>query len=108
MHIEIRHDDTIQGPEEVQAHIRATIGDVLSRFADQITSVEVHLADENGVKKGTDDVRVTVQVKLAGRPPTAVTHHASDLYISVDGAAEKMARSLEHTLGKLRDSAPTA
>ena len=104
MHIEIRHDDTIKAGEEVRTHIRATLEDVLARFAEHITSVEVHLADENHEKKGGDDVRVTVQVKFEGRPATAVTHHASDLYISVDSAAEKMARSLEHQLGRARDS----
>ena len=105
MHIEIRHDDTINGREEVQQHIRATLADVLSRFAEHITTVEVHLADENADKKGKDDIRVTLQVKWEGRPPTAVTHHANDLYACVDTAATKMARSLEHQLGRVRDVA---
>lgn len=105
MQIQIRHDDTLNAREEVQTQIRATIEGVLARFAINITTVEVHLADENKLKTGGNDIRCTLEVRLEGRPPAAVTHHASDLYIAVDAAAEKMERMLDHQLGKLRDQA---
>lgn len=102
MQIQIRHDDTINGREEVQAQIRATVEDALARFADRITTVEVHLADENHEKRAGDDIRVSIEARVEGRPPSAVTHHASELYVAVDAAAEKLARMLDHQLARLR------
>ncbi|MGB9129671.1 MAG: hypothetical protein WCB97_08480 [Thiobacillus sp.] len=39
----------------------------------------------------------------AGRQPIAVTDHANTLHQAIDGAAQKMKRSLDSTLGKLGD-----
>jgi hypothetical protein len=41
-----------------------------------------------------------MEARLDGRPPIAVTHHADTLGNAVSGAAEKLARSIEHTLGR--------
>jgi ribosome-associated translation inhibitor RaiA len=103
MQIQVRHDDHITGGERLTERVTASVEGVLDRYRNQITSVEVHLADENGPKSGGDDVRCTIQVRMEGRPPTAVTHHASDLDVAVDAAAEKILRMLDHQLGRLRD-----
>jgi ribosome-associated translation inhibitor RaiA len=99
----VRHDDTIHGSERLTAMATATIEGVLDRFAGEITTVEVHFADENGKKTAGDDIRCSIEVRFEGRKPTAVTHHASDLEVALEVAAEKMARSLEHQLGRIRD-----
>jgi hypothetical protein len=39
-------------------------------------------------------------VRIDGRPPSAVTHHANTLERAVDGAAGKLKRSVESTLGR--------
>ncbi len=83
--------------------VTASVEGALDRFAEHITTVEVHLADENGKKVGGDDIRCTIEVRFEGRKPTAVTHHASDLLVALDNAAEKMARMLDHQLGRIRD-----
>ena len=44
-----------------------------------------------------------MEARLEGRQPTAVTHQAATLHEAVDGAADKLAASLESTLGRLRD-----
>jgi hypothetical protein len=102
MQVLVRHDDTIRGSEELSAMTTATVEDVLSRFAAHITTVEVHFADENGAKGGGGDVRCSLEVRFEGRPPTGVTNHSGDLIIALEGAAEMMARSLEHQLGRIR------
>lgn len=104
MQIQVRHDDTIQGGERLNELTYATIEAALDRFAREITTVEVHYADENGKKSGGDDIRCTIEVRFEGRKPTAVTHHASDLTVAVEAAADKMARSLEHQLGRIREN----
>jgi hypothetical protein len=103
MQVLVRHDDTIQGSERLTALTTAAVEGALERFAPNITTVEVHFADENGKKTGGDDIRCTIEVRFEGRRPTAVSHHAGDLEVALDVAAEKMARALDHQLGRIRD-----
>jgi ribosome-associated translation inhibitor RaiA len=103
MQVLVRHDDTIQGSERLTELTTTTVEGVLERFAPNITTVEVHFADENGKKTGGDDIRCTIEVRFEGRKPTAVSHHASDLEVALEVAAEKMARALDHQLGRIRD-----
>jgi ribosome-associated translation inhibitor RaiA len=103
MQVLVRHDDTIRGSEQLTAMTTATIEDVLSRYAEHITTVEVHYADENAGKGGDNDVRCSVEVRFEGRPPTGVTNHSNDLTVALEGAAEKMVRSLDHHLGRIRE-----
>jgi ribosome-associated translation inhibitor RaiA len=44
-----------------------------------------------------------MEARLEGRQPIAVTDESSTLELAVDGAADKLARLIEHTLGKLHD-----
>ena len=103
MKVLVRHDDTIQGSERLIEMTTATLESVLERFVERITTVEVHYGDENGPKGGSDDIRCSIEVRVEGRKPTAVTHHASDLAVALELAAEKVARMLDHHLGRLRD-----
>jgi ribosome-associated translation inhibitor RaiA len=103
MQVQVRHDDNIQGGEKLIASVTAAVEGGLDRFRDVVKTVEVHLADENGPKAGGDDIRCTVEVRVEGRPPVAVKHHASDLDVAVEAAVEKMSRMLESQLGRLRD-----
>ena len=75
----------------------------LLAFAEQITRVEVHLSDENGLKTGDDDVRCMIEARVEGRPPTAVTHRAGSVDEAVNGAAGKLTRLLGSTVDRLRD-----
>jgi len=106
MQVLVRHDDTIRGSERLTEMTTATIESVLDRFADNVTTVEVHFADENGKKTGGDDIRCSIEVRFEGRKPIAASHHASDLEVALEVAAEKMARMLDHQLGRIRDQVP--
>ena len=104
MQIQINTDRNIHGREKLAAEVRSVVEDVLSRFSDRITRVEVHLSDESSLhNSGQDDKRCMMEARLAGRQPTAVTHHAATVELAVDGAAEKLKRSLESTLERLED-----
>jgi ribosome-associated translation inhibitor RaiA len=105
MQVLVRHDSTIEGSAKLTDMTVATIEDVLARFAEHVTTVEVHYADENGPKGGGGDIRCTLEVRFEGRKPVAVTHHASDLPVALEAAAEKMVRMLDHQLGRIRDEA---
>lgn len=103
MQIQINTDGNIEGNEELAAKIRGVVESGLGRFAQQVTYVQVHLRDENGSKSGQEDKRCMLEARLAGRQPTAVTHHASTVDDAVDGAIGKLHRAIESTLGRLAD-----
>jgi ribosome-associated translation inhibitor RaiA len=103
MHIQVNTDHTIEGHEALATHIRGVVENALSRMSDHITRVEVHLTDENSSKSGTNDKRCMMEARLEGRQPIAVTDEATTVDLAVNGAADKLARLIEHTLGKLHD-----
>ena len=103
MQIQVNTDSNIEGREKLTAHVRSVVESVLNRFNDRITRVEVHLSDQNGGKSGQDDKRCMMEARLKGRKPTAVTHDAATLDQAVAGAADRLQRSIESTLGRLQD-----
>lgn len=104
MQIQINTDRNIDGHEALTTQVSDVVESALSRFSDSISRVEVHLSDENSEKKGgNDDIRCVMEARLEGRQPSAVTHQAATVDQAVDGAAEKMTRMIESTLGQLRD-----
>ena len=103
MHIQVNTDHTIEGHEALSARIRGVVENALSRVSDPITRVEVHLTDESGPKSRENNKRCMMEARLEGRQPIAVTDEAATLDLAVDGAADKLARLIEHTLVKLHD-----
>lgn len=104
MQIQINTDHNIEGHEAMAAHVSGIIESALSQVSNHITRVEVHLSDENSDKKrGNDDMRCMMEARLEGRQPVAVTHHAEALHPAVIGAADKLCRLIDSTLGRLRD-----
>lgn len=103
MQIQINTDDHVDGTEALGRHVRAVVQTTMNRFSDRISRVEVHLGDENGHKGGPMDKRCMMEVRLEGRQPTAVTHHADTIHQAIAGAADKLERAVENVLGRLRD-----
>lgn len=103
MQIDVRTDKNIAGGADLATRIEDLMRHALARFADHITTLEVHLSDANAGKGGQDDKHCTIEARLEGRRPTAVKHEAASVEKAAKGAADKLKRSLETTLGKLRD-----
>ena len=101
MRIQVNTDNHIDGRGELIDRVGVAVQDALSRFGDQITRVEVHLNDVNGPRSGGDDKRCLIEARLGGRQPVAASHQAATLDQAVDGAAGKLKRSLDSTLGRL-------
>ena len=101
MQIQINTGHNIKIHEAFAAEVSGIVESALSRFSDDITRVEVHLGDENGDKKvGHEAMRCMLEARIKGRQPIAVTSHASTLDEAVNGAADKLARLIEHTIGR--------
>ena len=103
MQIQVNTDNNIEGHEQFVSHVRSALERALTRFSERITRVEVHLSDDNGGKGGEADKRCAMEVRLEGRQPIAVTHHAATADQDIEGAADKLGRSIDSTLGRLRN-----
>ena len=101
MQIQVHTDNNIEGSEKLTLHVESSVEASLSRFATQLTRVDVHLHDENSHKGGADDKKCVIEARPAGMKPVAVTHHAGEVEESIDGALEKLEHLLDHTFGKL-------
>lgn len=103
MKIQINTDVHIDGNEARAAQVSATVEHALQHVSEHVTRVEVHLSDENGAKSGQRDQRCMLEARLEGRQPVAVTDQAATIEQAVNGAARKLARLLDSTLGRAHD-----
>lgn len=103
MQIQFNTDESIDGRDALGRHAEEVVRRALGRFSDDVTRVEIHLSDVNGQKTGENDKRCLMEARVAGRQPIAVTELANSLHQAIDGAAQKLKRSLDGTLGKLVD-----
>lgn len=102
MQIQVNTDSNIEGSERLAREVEAVVWDALDRFSARITRLEVHLSDQNSEKKfGTEDKRCLLEARIAGLRPISVSHRAATLEHAVDGAVERLKRSLDSTLGRL-------
>jgi len=103
MQIQVNTDNNIQGREEIVILVQSSVEEAVGRFRDRITRVEAHLSDTNSHKTKDDDIRCVLEARLAGLHPIAVSHQASTVELALSGAADKLERSIESTLGRLKD-----
>jgi ribosome-associated translation inhibitor RaiA len=102
--IQINTDNHIKGDAELNRDVEAVVEDALGRFGARITRVEVQLSDENSSSKsGDNDKRCVMETRLAGLQPITVSHQSATLEQALDGAAAKLVKTLERTLGQLED-----
>jgi len=101
MQVQIHTDNHIDGTDVMAQWASSTITTALARFSGQISRVEAHLSDENGGKKNKEDsLQCTLEVRLEGHQPLVLKHQASNLNQAIEGAAEKMGRLIDSTVGK--------
>ncbi|MBW3549257.1 MAG: HPF/RaiA family ribosome-associated protein [Proteobacteria bacterium] len=101
MIIQLNTDSHIKGDESLASHVETVVEGVLGRFSGQITRVEVHLSDVNAGKAGSNDKHCTMEARVDGRPPAAATEDAETVRDAINGAAHKLKRVLDSSLGKL-------
>ena len=102
MLVQVHTDNHVPGDDELADRVASDMQRTLKRFATQITRVEVHINDENGDKAGANDKRCVLEARVKGLEPFAVSHNAPSIPEAVKGATDKLVRSLDRTLAKLR------
>lgn len=101
MQVQIHTDNHIEGTDAMAQWASSTVKTALDRFASQITRVEVHLSDENaGKKNSAENIQCTMEARLEGHQPLALKHHGANLNQALEGAAEKMLRLIDNSLGR--------
>lgn len=103
MFIQIHADNQIESNNERDSKLEEQIRQRLARFEDRITDVEIHVSDINGPRGGAADLRATLEARINGIQPVAVTDNGATVDRAVLGAAKKAVRALDHQLGKLTD-----
>jgi ribosome-associated translation inhibitor RaiA len=101
MQILVNSDNHIKGGDSTAERVESIVHAAVERFANRITRIEVHLSDTNGPKHGAHEKRCVIEARVGGLRPIAVAHEAPTLIEAIEGAADRLTRSLEHTLGRL-------
>lgn len=104
MQIQLNTDANVKGDEALAAWVDAELRERLTRFRDHITRIEVHLGDHSAARNGDKDKRCTLEARIAGRAPLAVSHEAAKVADAFLGATDKLARALDTALGRVRDA----
>lgn len=103
MKIQFNSDKTIEGSEKHEQYFSSVVENGLKRFEDHISRIEVHLSDQNGSKKGTNDIRCKLEARVEGRQPVGVSCDGDTVKNAVTGATDKMKASLTTILGRLKN-----
>lgn len=100
MQILINSDSHIKGGDSATETVESIVEAAMEHFATRITRVEVHLSDTNGPKHGEREKRCVMEARIGGVRPLAVSQESPNLLQAVEGAAQKLKRSIEHALGR--------
>ena len=103
MKIQINTDKTINGDKKHQDLFITKIAKELDNYKSHITDIEVHLSDQNGKKKGWDDILCLLVAKVEGRQPIAVSNQANSIESAMSGAIDKLKASFETMLGRMQN-----
>jgi len=103
MQVHVRTHNHVDGTAELAEWAKTTVEDSLRHFGPQVQRVEVHFSDENSHKSSSADKKCTLEARLAGLQPVAVSNMAADVNQALDGALNKLGALLDHKLGRLSD-----
>lgn len=89
------------GPE-MKVYGERRIQFALGRFAQRINRLDLHLNDENGPKGGVDKkCRLIARILPFGT--IAIQDYDADIHALLDGAVDRLARSIRRELDRRRD-----
>jgi hypothetical protein len=103
MLVQVNSDNHINSSDRLASWVESEVKDSLGRFEPQLTRVEVFLADVNSHKETENDKKCTLEARLAGLAPIAVTKEANSIEEALSAALETLTLTLDSRLGKLHD-----
>lgn len=100
MLVQVKTDNHIEGNEKLQNWVQDQVTSALDRFSPQLTRAEVFFSDTNSHKTAEGDKQCTLEVRVAGLDPIAVTKHANELDVALDAALDAITLTLDGRLEK--------
>ncbi len=100
MKILINSDSSIAMDAKLAKLIMGEATELLDRFSDRLTRVEIHLTDIDRGKTGKVDKRCLVEVRAARAKPLVASAQTKEVETAVNQALRKMVRALDTSLGK--------
>ena len=101
MQIQVNTDNFIQGDERLEELVKKEVKDHLGYLEDHLTRVEVHIKDQNGDKRGPENIQCTMEARPKGIQPISAQDDAANIQSAVTGAARKLKTRLAKEFGKL-------
>lgn len=100
MFVQINTDNRIEAKDVSGSVVEDRVRERLSRFADRLTRVEVHLRDVDGDRNGGQGIEATLESRPAGGQPIVVTERAASIENAIAGALRKAVDILDRSFGK--------
>ncbi len=101
MQFQLNTDKNIQSDDRLAKVSENTVVSTLGHLAGRLSRIEVHLADDNAAKGGSDDIRCTIEARPEGMQPQTVTHSDANIEAALRGGAKKIRARLDSEFGKL-------
>jgi hypothetical protein len=101
MDIQVRTDYHVDGDQGLIAYVEQEVSTGLEAFSQKITSVQVHLSEESGARKGPHELRCVMEARLRGHAPVVVTRRGSTKDVVVHGGTTDLRHALERLYGRL-------
>lgn len=101
MEIQTNTDSTIERHAPLTTHVETVVTEALSRFSHQISRVVVHLGEGKDAKNPDGNHHCMMEARLQGHAPVVANDHAASLHQAIHGAADKLKRAVDSTLGRM-------
>lgn len=103
MTIQINAGDHVENNERATEYFTELVMKDLDHYAEYLTRVEVHFADINGAKSGPQDKKCTIEARMRGRDPLAVTAQDEKIEKAFNSALGKVKASMRTIVGKMQE-----
>lgn len=104
MHIQLNTDTHITESDALAEQVEKILSRELKHRRQDITRVEVHLSDVNSHRGGSHDKRCLLEARITGLQPITAEERADTIERAIIGAAERLSRAVENTIGKAAHS----
>lgn len=94
MKIYVFVDKSVMGRDELAETVEKGIENKFERFSGYLTSLHVHLSDENEGKTGGNDKKCTIEARPANGKPVAATTISDKMGTSINRTCAKIVRKL--------------
>jgi len=83
-------DKMVNGDKKTQDYFTARIDKGLTFYKSNITRIEVHVSDQNGIKEGKSTILCLLEAQLEGRQPITVSCQDGSIELAISGAIERV------------------